>query len=77
MSVPQRTQYLASGGGRIGPTAPGTAATGAAYAPGGATGTYGKGEAAPGAGDGGPAAFRDGSEGGATAPPVASACGNV
>ncbi len=40
MSVPQRMQYFPFGGGGIGPTAPGTTAIGAAYAPGGVTGTY-------------------------------------
>ena len=38
MTVPHRTQYFPLGGGGIGPTAPGTAATGYAYAPGGVTG---------------------------------------
>ena len=35
MSVAQRTQYLADGGGEIGGTAPRTAETGTAYDPGG------------------------------------------
>ncbi len=71
-------QYFPLGGAGIGPTAPGTTAIGAAYAPGGVTGTYigaadrAGGGAGGGAPPGGVAAAPP-----AGAGPAGSTCGSV